>query len=327
MAPPTATGEHRTMEELTRLEMAHHVDLPEPGSEFQRRARLLQAIWREERGYPIGRYKPPGREERPMGSLLAMPWAKESLRNYLTDPIREIVYSEVVGPNRDKQKVYKPPRIFSNLLSSQPLCFNLAGELRRDLGLAALVLSDLVGEDVAGVTRIEFEHSPGRCSPTYTNDGSAFDIFIEFVRRGGGSGFVGIEGKYHEPLLADRGRCNPLYSQRAVEMGCFMPDHLDYLGESALRQVWRDHLLAGSLMMAHGYESGVCVLLHPRDNTVWEDAATEYRGCLTDESTFTEWILEDVVDALRRHTAAEWVGLFHDRYLAFGKVDDALRSA
>jgi len=315
------------MDALTRLEIEHEVWLDDPGDEFQRRARLLQAIWREERGYPIGRYTPRGHDERTMGSLLEMPWARESLANYLTEGIRQIVHAEVLGPDRNRQKVYKPPRIFDNLLSSQPLCFNLAGELRRDLGLATKVFRDLMGEVVHEVTRIEFEHSPGRRSPRYTNDGSAFDVFVEFDTPSGRSGFVGIEAKYHEPIKQDDDRYKDLYAQRALEIGCFAPDRFADLRKSRLQQVWRDHLLAGAMMVADRYETGTFVIVRPRGNIAWADAVADYRDCLTNEDTFGEWMLEDVVAALRRHTDAEWVEAFHDRYLAFEKVDAELAAA
>lgn len=312
------------MDALARLEIEHEVWLEDPGDGFQRRARLLQAIWREERGYPIGRYTPPGRDERTMGSLLEKHWAKESLANFLTPAIREIVYSEVLGTDRDPSKVYGEPRIFYNLLSSQPLCFNLMAELQPDLRLATEVFRDLMGDVVRRVTRIDFEHSPGRWSPRYTNDGSAFDVFVEFVTREGGQGFVGIEAKYHESLKRSAERDNPLLIQRAGEMGCFVPERVEHLRTSALRQIWRDHLLAGSMRMADGYETGTFVLLRPRHNGIWDAAAREYRACLNNQETFSEWILEDVVELLRNHSDAEWLELFHDRYLAFEKVDTEL---
>lgn len=312
------------MDAMTQIEIEHDVLLEKPGDEFQRRARLLQAIWREERGYPVGRYRPPRRAERTMGSLLDKDWAKESLANFLTPRIAETVHEEVLGPHRDRQKVYKQPRIFDNLLSSQPLCFNLMAELKPDLGLATKVFRDLMGEELCEVTRIEFEYSPQRWSTRYTNDGSAFDVFIEFTTPNGRLGFVGLEAKYHEPLTGERDNGNPLYPQRAKEMACFLPESLEHLTQSSLRQVWRDHLLAGAMMMADGYETATFVLLRPRGSTVWSRAAADYRRCLSNQATFAELLLEDVVAALRRHTDAEWVQMFHDRYLAFEKVDAEL---
>ena len=92
-----------------------------------------------------------------------MPWAEESLANYLTDTIRAVVRREVTP---EAQGLYGYPRIYDNLLSSQPLCFNLFAELQQDLGLATLVLRDLLGEKVLEVTDLRFEYSPRARRPT-----------------------------------------------------------------------------------------------------------------------------------------------------------------
>ena len=112
--------------------LADHDVLVPTDNSFQRRARLLQALWREEQGLPVGEHR--GRR---LGSRLAMPAAKEELSNYLTDTIRAVVRAEVLDAARGQGKLYGQPRIFNDLLSSQPLCFNLFGELQQDLPLAS----------------------------------------------------------------------------------------------------------------------------------------------------------------------------------------------
>jgi hypothetical protein len=91
-------------------------------------------------------------------SRLAMPFAEQTLANYLTDDIRQVVRGEVKKP----EKLYQAPRIYNDLLSSQPLCFNVFGELQADLDSTTRVAGQLWPARVAEVTAIEFEHSPGR---------------------------------------------------------------------------------------------------------------------------------------------------------------------
>lgn len=315
--------------DITELARSHHAyeKVDGAGDTFQRRARILQSIWREERDFPIGRYSPPRHDERTMGSLLEMPWAEETLANYLTDTIKHVVRSEVLDPVRRRGKVYGQPRIFDNLLSSQPLAFNLFGELQRDLELATAVLGDLAPIRISQVTRIDFEYSPGRGDPRYLNDGTAFDVFVEFTTPPGGSGFLGIEVKYHEDMRGRPARHRPEYDRVGMEMDCFADGSATRLQGMPLQQIWRDHLLMGATRHTDGYDEGCSVLLRPRDNTACARAVSAYRACLSNENTFSEWLLEDVVTALRRHTDAEWVGLFHDRYLAFDKVDTELAAA
>lgn len=300
------------LDELARsLNVYERVDV----SEFQRRARVLQALWRQARHIPPGEHS-----GRPLGSRLPMPEAREQLLNFLTDTIREVVAAEVLDPKRSAGKLYGKPRIFNDLLSSQPLCFNLFGELRRDLPLASEVVADLTGGRMTKVTAIEFEESPGRGDPRYLNDRSAFDVFLRCLDERGARCFLGIEVKYHENLRGAASLHKPRYDEVAEMMGCF-PEDRRSLHASPLQQVWRDHLLAGVVRMQDGFTDGLFVTLYPRDNGHVSEALTAYAGQLTGQDSFACWTLEDFTSSLRRFTDAAWVSQFEDRYLAFEKID------
>ena len=298
---------------------------------FQARARLLQALWREARGFPIGAH---GHHER-LGSQLALPEAKTSLANFLTPTIGEVATTAL----RTKQRgaVMQPTRLFGNLLSSQPLCFNLFGELAADLELAARVLRRLGRSDVARVIAVRFEWSPGRGDARYTSDKSAFDVFVEYERahvpteshgsESGGRAFLGFEVKYHETLGGKPGKHRARYDEVADAMRVFVPVR-DALRKNPLQQIWCDHLLAGSMLLAdRQWTSGASVLLYPKDNPQCADAIARYRRHLVSAETFDAWTLETVVDALRSETDAAWVQAFHERYLDFTRVDEAIAAA
>lgn len=71
----------------------HHV-LARSDNEWQRTARLRQALWREANDLPIGEHR-----GNPLGSRIAMPHAEETLANYVTETIQEVVRVEVLDPN------------------------------------------------------------------------------------------------------------------------------------------------------------------------------------------------------------------------------------
>jgi hypothetical protein len=279
---------------------------------FQRLARVRQARWRERRELPIGEHR-----DQPLGSRLPMPDARDTLANYLTDTIRDVVRAEVLDKTKSAGKLYGQPRIFNDLLSSQPLCFNLFGELQRDLDLATRVVSSLTDGHIARVTAIEFEHSPGRRDAKYTGDRSAFDVFVEYVAVGGARGFLGVEVKYHEDLGDTPAEHRARYDEVACAMGAFQPDALSKLRQKPLQQIWRDHLLVGSLVADAdaGYGEGRFVFLSPAENTRCRDAVVAYRACLVNETTFSAWTFEQVVAALRGATPAPWVDELAARYL------------
>jgi len=53
-----------------------------------------------------------------IGSRIAMPYAKETLANYATEMIRDVVRAEVVDRMKSAGKVYKEPRIYEDLLAT-----------------------------------------------------------------------------------------------------------------------------------------------------------------------------------------------------------------
>lgn len=96
----------------------------------------------------------------------------------------------------------KPPRCGCQRQPVPTTCAPLDGPKSSGklygLALATRTLVPLAGLEDGEVTRIEFEHSPSRSDPRFTNDRSAFDVFVEYKRASGKSGFLGIEVKYHE---------------------------------------------------------------------------------------------------------------------------------
>ena len=308
-------------------ELARSIDAFEnvDASNFQRRARVLQSLWRQEQGIAPGEHHG-AHGVRPLGSRLPMPQAEERLDNFLTETVREVVRAEVCDLERSAGKLYGKPRIFNDLLSSQPLCFNLFGELTRDLDLASVVITSLTAGRFTQVTGIEFEESPGRRDPRYLNDRSAFDVFVRCRDAHSAPCFMGIEVKYHENLIGTASEHKPRYDEVADLMGCFRDDRTS-LKSSPLQQVWRDHLLTGITRIQDGYADAVFVTLYPRDNNHVSAALEAYRAQLISDSSFAGWTLEDFVAALRRCSDANWIDQFEDRYLAFDKIELKLDSA
>jgi hypothetical protein len=290
---------------------AHNALVPSDNA-VQRQLRLRQALWRERSALPIGAHR-----GRPLGSRLPMPFAQDTLANYLTETVRDVVRAEVLDPHKSAGKLYTQPRIFEDLLSSQPLCFNLFAELQRDLALASRAFAVLLGQPDVRVMGIEFEHSPGRGSERFTGDASAFDVFVRYEFGESARGFVGLEVKYAETMQQPPARHRARYEAVADAMGVFVPEARPRLREAPLEQLWRDHLLAGSLLLdeASGFARGAFAVVYPSENVSVADAAQAYRGCLRDDAGFRAWTLEELLDVFARCGDGPWVGEVRGRYL------------
>lgn len=289
---------------------AHHA-MVRSDSAFQRVARLRQARWRERQNLPVGEHR-----GRPLGSRLAMPFAQDTLANFMTDTVREVVRAEVLDPVRSEGKLYRAPRIFEDLLSSQPLCFNLFAELQRDLVLAGGVFERLLVRPGLRVVSVDFEHSPGRGDARFTGDHSAFDVFVT-CEAGGELGFVGIEVKYVENLEQPVARHRSRYDEVAENMGVFRAIDRERLRRAPLEQFWRDHLLAGSLLLepSAGFAWGTFAVVWPSENAIVGEAVCAYEACLVDRSTFHPWTLETVLDAIDSLGTLPWARALRERYL------------
>jgi len=292
---------------------------------FASHARLTQSLWREEKGLPIGTYCPRDKEaEVELGNLLPIDFAKSERSNFLTQGIGELVKSEV---NNSEGKVILEPRIWNNLLSSQPLAFNLFGELKLQKGYlnATKLFQDLLGNEVKKITNIEFEYSPGRHNPKYTNDGSAFDVFVEYTSSTDLKCFVAIEVKYSENMRAVPATHRSSYDEIANAMGIFKKQSYKLLTETGIQQLWRDHLLAGSMFVTNDdYAKGVFIILYPEGNAQCKHAVDKYKGTfvtLDVEAThFIPITIETLVAKLTAISQEQWVADFQSRYLDFDKV-------
>jgi hypothetical protein len=309
-----------TFEELAiGLQALEAVDV----SDFQRRARVLQALWRVEQGFDCGEHRHKG-AARPLGSRLPMPWAQERLANFLSENIRSVVRSEVLDPRRSQGKLFGKPRIFNDLLSSQPLCFNLFGELCFDLPLASRLVRELTRGRFHEVVAVAFEHSPSRSDSKYSADRSAFDVFLECKTASGGRGFVGVEVKYHENLLGKAADHRGRYDEIAKMMDCFGPDPDDLRKRSPLQQIWRDHLLCGIVRATDGYDDALFVILYPAANDHCSRAIQSYNALLTNTDSFASWTLEEVLGRLMATDSRGWAQQVFERYCDFAKIERAL---
>lgn len=327
-------------EELSRREKDELLDyygvkLQSKEKDFQTRARLLQSVWRQRQGLEGG-----CESESSPGSRLSMPNAKIKLTNYLTENIKEVVSRELSDNSKRPpalRGLYSRPRIYNNLLSSQPLCFNLFAELTLDLDLATKVFSELTNGRVARVSEIGFEFSPGRRDRAYTGDKSAFDVYVQYRNGNNKEGFVGIEVKYHEsPNKREYSKSQENDRKRSVEevyyeahgdryddiakkMDCFIDSKLDDLVRgNPIQQFWRDHLLVGVHKRKNQFDDAIFVILYPQGNEDCKTTIERYLKCIQPgSSSFDSWTLERFVKCLRYHSASPWIESFHKRYLDF----------
>jgi len=292
-------------------QIKYNVNYP-PDSDFSAYARLLQSKWREKKEFPYIK----------LGNFLEVEFAKSSKENYLTPNIRNLVTSAIAN-SKISGAMIGEPRIWNNLLSSQPLCFNLFGEMHFDLQLATNFFAKIFPQRIDLVTSVNFEYSAGRGKSEYTGDNSAFDVFVEYTKNGK-KGFIGIEVKYAESLREESAKkAKATFSKHKKEYtrltteNIFKPNSIEVVSQAPISQIWRDHILA----IAHqkDYDEGFFVFLFPRKNIHCQKGVDQYLQHLIsdseDQNGFYPRYLDDFIYTLSKIHQADWTIELKDRYL------------
>jgi hypothetical protein len=223
---------------------------------------------------------------------------------------------------RDPRGTIDGFRLLHNLLSSQPLCFNLFGPLAEDPDLATAALRSLLRSDeVKRVTQVLLEHAP-EPRDEYLNDRTAFDAFIAFDSTDGTSGFIGVEVKLTEPFSQCHYDGSAYRRLTEAADSPWAQESWAHVADSRHNQLWRDHLLALALLRHRrsAYASGRLMLVrHPGDDECASITAGYRRLLKANDQTFVDVTLDRVVDACEQAatTAAhrEWLASLRLRYL------------
>jgi hypothetical protein len=295
---------------------------------FRACARLLQSLWRTDRGLPIGSYSRPNGETYRLGSLITEK-AGETGANFLTPEIARVARREVAY--REPGALIEERRLWCNLLSSMTLTFNLFAPLKLNAKLATKVLRALF-PDLADATveEVLFEHSPGRGDPELTGDYTAFDVVLAYAGPGGVSGFIAVEVKYAESVAEPQNDLNARHAELAAAAGLHKTPVADMLTGGSLQQFFRQHLLAQA-MLARGFASGTFMVLAPALNTPVQNAVRRYADQLNEAAAgkvvFESRTVEEFVGALRQCGERAHADALHHRYLAWERVDDVIEQA
>lgn len=291
---------------------------PQERGYFIRRMRLHQAWWRKFRlgedsfgehraGYSYANY--------------LTPEAAQKGLNFLTPEIAAVVL------DTHSQKVEKR-RNETNLLSSQPMAFNLFGPLQARPKLAQSLLDPILPGGVS-CAAVKIEYTPDK--KTHLNDGTSLDVFIDYRDRSGFRRLVGIETKLTEPFSRASLKKRPdreEYRRLTREVGLWRTEkaYADMLPGHDCWQLWRNHLLIEKIRLNEDEKAGsakiasslLWVIHHPLDECC-RGAMETYAQCLkTPEEIFRADTLRDVTRVwigLAGDADRQWLHDFQDRYL------------
>ena len=262
-------------------------------------------------------------------------------KNFLTEFAFNYAKERVNPENKKPYETIESDRLFNNLLSSQPMAFNLFCPLRQmreksPETATKVIKAALPSYSIHEVTDVDLEFIPENYKDL-TGDKSAMDAIIRFEDEQGKKGFIAIETKYSENLgtnaAYDRdknGNKTPRkQSLKAVqELNCFKSDVESRIinGEVRLTQIYRNFLLSekyGQYKRLNSYSIILAPQAHPSTDDEFKSLYNELKE--EHRTKINSMHLEDFVNAIINNSPTEYRVVFerfYDRYLNFEKLNN-----
>ena len=310
-------------------------------SRFVADCRKLQSIYRYEIGEEIRPYTDRYGNVHYYGNYISNGENPKDgcWKNFLTEHAFNHAKDRV--EHKKKYETIEEDRLFNNLLSSQPMAFNLFCPLRQMCEESSetatkVIKAALPGYPIHIVTEVELEFIPEK-HMELTGDKSAMDAIIRFEDEHGKMGFIAIETKYSENLginvAYDRdkdGKKIPrAKSIEAIkELQCFKleEERLIIEGKKGLTQIYRNFLLSET----YGHKEGLLsysIILAPQNHRTTKKELESLTNVLRNEykDKIKQVYLEDFVNAIINNSPTEYRVVFerfYDRYLNFDKLKE-----
>lgn len=219
----------------------------------------------------------------------------------------------------------KEYRLFNNMLSSQPMCFNLFYPLKKlfekDHKRACKVFRNCFPSlNINKILAVEIEYLPYPVTE-YLNDRTAFDAMLLFISDSGERNILAIETKYVEKLGTNPSSDLSKQIDLVKNNTMFNEDGKKEVSKG-FGQLGRNFLLAEKFKMENRLDKAYAVVISPEENTSSKTEITEFHKMMNveyqDRLFYTS--LENIVKSINKKTSQDikiWIELFEKRYLGF----------
>jgi hypothetical protein len=215
-------------------------------NKFTQKCRMLQSEYRNEvLKKPFG-FGPSKKSKAKYGNMLVD--GDKSGSNFISDTAFEFAKQKSHDKQINKYLTIDEYRLFNNMLSSMPMCFNLFSDLRKLLLKNQTELSRIIKlmfkeiNWIEKVTFMDVEFIPIPISE-YTNDRTAFDAMILVENGQGKKGLISIETKYTD-LLGTNIASDSVKKNSILDEGRFFDQVLiNELQTNGYKQIHRNFIL------------------------------------------------------------------------------------
>ena len=295
--------------------------------DFTEKCRKLQGCFRVETN-----------EEEPMGigpsgkpQINMIVDGDKTGKNFVNDFAFNYAKQRVEG--RKKYETFSVDRLFNNLLSSQPMAFNLfcpfiemleKGKVKEVSSVFRAIFHDK-GIDKVKKIVLEYLHTDIQ---NYLNDKTAMDAIIRYIDDEGKDSFIAIETKYTDVLGTNSASNTTLHKEWIKRLGEFKKESETELlnDKKPISQIYRNFLLTECYGVLEGANRYFSVILAPAQHPTTLDEVNSLKDELKPEfqykisSVTLEDFIEKTLEKCPQSELAPFI-YFKNRYLDFSKIE------
>jgi len=215
-------------------------------------------------------------------------------------------------------------RLFNNMLSSMPMCFNLFSNLRalllKDQEATTEIIQSMFRELnwIKKVKYIDVEFIPAPTSE-YTDDRTAFDAMILVEDENGKNGLISIETKYTDQLGSNSSSKKTVKDRIIDENKIFDAELVQSLKANGYPQIHRNYLLTYVFAKKKKFKHFANVVISPEGDDLSEIEIDELKKHLLQSSSSImkislEKMVERAIDS-GNELINEVMIIFKERYI------------
>lgn len=238
-------------------------------SKFVAKYRFLQSKYRHEILKENYGYGPTKNSKNKFGNMLIN--GEKTGSNFISSAAFKYAIQRTIDKNINKDLTIDSYRLFNNMLSSMPMCFNLFSDLRELLltnkKLCTAVCKILFKEInwISSVEYIGVEFIPTPIEQ-YTNDKTAFDAIFIVKDKDDKKGIMSIETKYTD-LLGSNSSQNIEQKNKIIEKHkLFSSEIVNELKENGYKQIYRNYLLTFAFAKINKLKNFCNIILSPSED-------------------------------------------------------------
>lgn len=293
-------------------------------NKFTQKCRLLQSKYRTNvLNEPYG-FGPSRNSKKKYGNMLVD--GEKTGLNFISETAFEFAKQKSIDKQINKFLTIDEYRLFNNMLSSMPMCFNLFSDLRKLLLKNQKEISRIIRllfkeiNWIEKVTFIDVEFIPIPITD-YTNDRSAFDAMILVESSKGNKGLISIETKYTDLLGANTASDSHLKNSILAKGRFFDKDLINELATNGYKQIHRNYILTYIYAKKNKISNFANVIISPKEdkNSVTELSDLK-KHMIRYEYSILKIDLEEFVNRglnCNNENIGNLMSKFYNRYLNF----------